>query len=151
MSGAEAWQATGQIGFPMTCDISPGAITRDRLPRQMDPAGDWSDYMPFTSLLPVPTFLFQPLFCSLLAGRVLADISATRPFLDHSAWCGPLATILHLRYPKCLHREVCSISSCPTCYMTKEAQASSEEGLSGMELRKARAVREEEKGNTRVG
>lgn len=72
MSGAEAWQATGQAGFPRTCDMSLGAITRDRLPRQMDTAGDWSDYMPSTSPLPFPIVLLQSLFCSLLAGRTLA-------------------------------------------------------------------------------
>lgn len=72
VSGAEAWQATRQTCFPMTCDMSPGAITRDRLPRQMNPVGDWSDYTPFTSPPFAHIVSFQPLFCSLLAGRMLA-------------------------------------------------------------------------------
>ena len=131
VSGAEAWQATRQTCFPVTCDMSPGAITRDRLPRQVNPVGDWSDYTPFTSPPLAHIVSFQPLFCSLLAGRMLAArpgkyayISATRVSHGPSilAWstlnsCSEWRTS---EESKVSHREICSVSSCLTCYMSKE-------------------------------
>lgn len=155
MSGAEAWQATGQAGFPMTCDMSPGAITRDRLPRQMDAAGDWSDYMPFTSLPLSPLSCYS--LCSAdswltgcwrqglkirlisLPTRLSYGTSSLARSTLHSSteWTSDKS--------KVSWRKIHSISSCWTCYMSPNAQASPGKPM----LRRAEAMREEEERSKR--
>lgn len=52
---------------------------------------------------------------------------------------------------KVLHKDICSISFCLTCYVSQQAHVISGQGLSGMELRRAEAVNEEEERNKGFG
>ena len=86
-------------------------------------------------------------------GNTLISLLQGSP-MDHPSWHGPLSTLVqnkgHLRSPKCYTgKYVLSLPAWPVIWAKR--QVISEQGLSGMELRKAEAVRVEEERNLGFG
>lgn len=101
-------------------------------------AVDWSDYMPFRSPPLVPIVLLQSLFCSQLAGRMLAARCRKQAYIsayEVLLWnieLGEVHSQLFSRistsdWSKVSCTKICFISSCLTCYMSQEAQVISRE------------------------
>lgn len=127
-------------------------------PRQMDTAGDWSDYMPFTSPPPLPLSCYS--LCSAdswLAGcwqqglgNGLIPCLQGSP-MEHPAWQGPPSTLLqnesHLISPKCHAGKYVPFPPAWPALWAKKPQLPPGKP----KLRRSEAVREEEEGSKGFG
>ena len=143
----------------VTCPLVPSAETGS--------PGGWTQLMIdlITCLLlplPLPTLFHFSLYsvaCWLAGcwlqglGNMLTSLLQGSP-MDHPSWRGPLSTLVqnegHLRSPKCYTgKYVLSLRAWPVLWA--KSQVISWQGLSGMELREAEAVRVEEERNLGFG